>query len=275
MNFTIFGAKGFIGSNLVSYLRSRGHSVLAPEREEILGLKVNLGHVVYAIGMTGNFRSKPFETVEAHTNILSQLLRAYNFDSWLYLSSSRLYGLSNRSCSEEDRINVFPGKDGVYDISKLLGEALCLSMQRPTVRVARLSNVYGVGQSKHTFLGDIFKNLYLHEDVEIRESPISSKDYIDISDVVKMIEQIALRGKYNIYNIASGYNTKHIDIASMIQNTLNVKASFKPNSKDRVFSKINIQRIKDDFSFEPQDIKHNFPKVLKKIINDPDWNCND
>ena len=151
MHFTIFGASGFIGSNLTAHLYSKGYSVVTPKRKELLDPQESLGHVVYAIGMTGNFHSRPVETIDAHVNVLSKFLKKYKYESWLYLSSTRLYGLSEGLYSEEDKINVFPGKDSIYDISKLLGESLCLSTQRPDVRIARLSNVYGVGQSSSTF----------------------------------------------------------------------------------------------------------------------------
>ena len=275
MHFTIFGASGFIGSNLGSYLRSKGHSVFTPGREEALDPQENLGHVIYAIGMTGDFRSRPFETVEAHITVLSRLIRAHNYDSWLYLSSTRLYGLSDSLCSEVDRINVLPGPDGIYDISKLLGESLCLAMQRPTIRVARLSNVYGAGQSRHTFLGSILEKLSHSEDIKIGESAISSKDYIAISEVVYLIEKIVLSGEHNLYNIASGHNTQHKEITEIIETSLNIKITFINNSTDRIFSKINVNRIKNDFNFKPQTITHNLPKILERIKNGQDRNCND
>ena len=168
-----------------------------------------------------------------------------------------------------------PGQDGIYDISKLLGESLCLAMQRPEIRVARLSNVYGAGQSEHTFLGSIFDKLSHNQEITIGESSGSSKDYISISEVVFLIEKIALSGKFNVYNIASGNSTTHKEIAQTIERVLNVKINFSENSTERMFSKINTNRIKDEFSFQPQTITSNLPKLLEKITNRQNWNYND
>jgi uncharacterized protein YbjT (DUF2867 family) len=69
--FTVLGAGGFIGGRLVEHLRGLGHEVDAPPRRPAeayvdgLGGR-QLGHVVYCIGLTADFRTRPYETVEAH-----------------------------------------------------------------------------------------------------------------------------------------------------------------------------------------------------------------
>ena len=173
MKFTIFGGGGFIGRNLSRHLEDRGHKVWIPRRaaEETRGQ--DLGHVIYAIGLTGDFRLRPFDTVEAHVCKLAELLMAVRVDSWLYLSSTRVYsGSPLQEVAREDiALNVTPGLDGVYNISKLMGEALCLSLPNKNIRVVRLSNVYGYGQSKHTFLASIIDELVHTGKVVIHEAP--------------------------------------------------------------------------------------------------------
>ena len=48
----------------------------------------------------------------------------------------------------------------------------------------------------------------------------SSKDFIHIDDVVKMIIKIITKSKSNIYNLASGKNIKLITLAKAIQKKL-------------------------------------------------------
>ena len=62
---TILGSSGFVGSNLKNKLVSVGINTYTPHRSEELSGK-NLGHVIYCIGLTADFRTKPFETIEAH-----------------------------------------------------------------------------------------------------------------------------------------------------------------------------------------------------------------
>ena len=110
MRFTVFGATGFIGANLVAHLSRRGHEVRCPKRDLPIEAGDHLGHVIYAIGLTANFRSRPYETVEAHVGLLSRLLQTSCFDSWLYLSSTRVYAglLGASKVDEEVRIPIAP-----------------------------------------------------------------------------------------------------------------------------------------------------------------------
>ncbi len=262
MNFTVFGAGGFIGSNVTKYLREAGHTVATLTRADRVAPGTHLGHVIYAIGLTGNFRQRSFETVEAHVTTLAGSMQAVGYDSWLYLSSTRVYGLSATDACESDRICVMPGADGIYDISKLLGESLCLALDRPDVRVARLSNVYGNGQSRHTFLGSLLEDVSAERDIIIREDPRSSKDYVAISDVVRLIENIALCGRQRVYNIACGFGTSHADIAERLRHLVRNSVSFLPGAPYRTFPRINVARIEEEFGFAPRNLLDDLGKLV-------------
>src|SRR5688500_5975918 len=98
---TVLGASGFIGSRLVSQLAATGAEYQAVGRNEALPAGP-LGHVIYCIGLTADFRSRPLNTVEAHVCKLLEVLRKCDFESLLYLSSTRLYnpGRSEEHTSE-------------------------------------------------------------------------------------------------------------------------------------------------------------------------------
>jgi len=122
------------------------------------------------------------------------------------------------------------------------------------VRVVRLSNVYGVGQSQHTFLGSLINNINVQKNLLIEEDFKSSKDYIAISDVVTMLEKIAINGSEHIYNLASGLSTTHKNITGKISSLTGCSVSFKINAPHRTFPVINISRIKEEFKFIPRNI---------------------
>ena len=65
MKFTVLGSTGFIGSHVAALARSQGHDIYCPSRRDSLAGR-DLGHVIYAIGMTADFRHRPHETIEAH-----------------------------------------------------------------------------------------------------------------------------------------------------------------------------------------------------------------
>lgn len=247
---------------MVARLTEAGHEVDAPPRGVMPSPKVNLGHVVYAIGLTGDFRTRPFDTVDAHVTYLRDLLGAARFESFLYLSSTRIYGSAKDFVSETDSINLTVTPDSLYDLSKMLGESLCLSCGRNGVRIARLANVYGNGQSENTFLGSILSQVNRGNTVVIEESPDSGKDYVNIDDTVGMLSHIATQGREKIYNVASGAITTHEAIAGLLNSHCEGSVSFSAEGKRRRLPLINIERIKAECRVNPRSLVDDLPGLL-------------
>lgn len=265
MTFTVLGASGFVGSSLVERLRRDGFTVATPSREELSSGGKNAGHVVYCIGFTGNFRAHLPETVDAHVTQLKHCLSSFDFSSFLFLSSTRVYGAAKgvSETGEDCPIRVTPSADSVYDLSKLLGEALCLSREERTVRVARLSNVVGQGMSRHTFLGSILEDLNWGRNVTINETEDSSKDYIAIDDVVDVLTRIATEGKSRVYNVASGRPFSHAALAHALQGLSESRIAFAPGAPCRAFPQIDAGRIRTEFGIEPRGIE---PALLSRLL---------
>lgn len=270
MKATVLGASGFIGRNIVRHLRGKSYDVTMPGRAELATLAGDLGHVFYCIGMTGNFRKYPLATVEAHAGLLARLLETTSFESFLYFSSTRIYGEASgcEETAEDAPIGVTPSADTTYDLSKMLGEALCLAT--PGVRVVRLSNVYGPDQSQSTFLGSLLRDLLTAGRAEILESAGSSKDYVSVEDVVAMAERIAQSGRQRIYNIASGTQTRHGDIARTLTQE-GYSCSFRPGGECRAFPAINIARLQSEFDFSPRKLIEDLPSLLRVAGNGPTY----
>jgi len=264
MKFTILGGAGFIGGAMARHLKASGHDVDIPPRniESLSGR--NLGHVIFAIGMTGNFREHTEATIDAHVNALTKLMKGADYQSWLYLSSARVYGQEGAGTAENTPISLQPNADTLYDLSKLLGEAVCLGNKNDKVRVVRLSNVFGQGQSPHTFLGSIFQDLRQQGQTIIQESPASAKDYVSVEDLVKIIEQIAINGRERLYNVASGRATTHQQIAEVIK-SCGFGISFASNGSKRILPAIDIKKIKEEFGYTPQSILDDLPTLLKQL----------
>lgn len=262
--FTILGASGFIGSHLLRHLQKKGHEVFAPSDLMSISPHQDLGHVVYAIGLTGDFRNRPYDTVDAHINVLTEVLNKACFQSLLYLSSTRVYGgLPADSLAEEEApLQVRVGLDAVYDLSKLLGESLCLMQANPGVRVARLSNVYGMGQSRHTFLQMLLDEMACKEVVQIREDPDSSKDYISIEDVVVGLEWIALGGRKRLYNVASGYQLKHRELVKFLAEISGKPFEFLEGAPMRRFPAISVSRLVEEFGWRPSSLYENLSRLV-------------
>ncbi len=243
---TILGSSGFIGSHLVARVEALGHQCQRPGREDDIAAG-DLGHVVYAIGLTADFRSRPFDTVQAHVCRLMQVLENGSFESFVYLSSTRLYGNSSGSAHEEDGILAHPSDPSdLYNLSKATGESLCLRASDKT-KVARLSNVYGRDLFSRNFLTEIVASAVDDGVISLRSALDSAKDYISIESVVELLIPILFEGKERIYNVASGKNTTHGELVEAIKAITGCRVSVAPGSPVISFPEISTQRIDHEF----------------------------
>jgi len=247
--FTVFGARGFIGSALVHHLRRTGHAVRVAEPDGEWQ-KRPLGHVIYAVGLTADFRRRPVELGDAHVGLCSRILKEAGFESFMYLSSARLYQSS--SLGREDAAFIVDPQDSnqVYDLSKLAGESLCLHSGRPGTRVVRLSNVVGAGDRSENFLTEVIGDS-VKGHVTLRTSGESSKDYVLLDDVVRVLPEIAMRGTQRIYNVASGTQITHREIMERVQGLTNCTWDIDPSAQSLETVPVDIGRVQQEFGFRP------------------------
>lgn len=240
--FTVFGAAGFLGRAVCRLLLAQGHTVRTVGRNDWPEAGSDLGHAIFTVGMNANFRGRPFETYDAHIERLRQVLQGYRFSSLLYVSSTRVY-LGAASTDEYAALSVSPAQaDQTFNISKLAGEALCLSLGQPTIRVARVSNLYGEDDSSTVFLTDVMREAIRTGAVTFRTAPASAKDYLHVDDAALALMAIALDGRQTIYNVASGENTSNAAIADLLDE-LGVSCSFEPGAPEIAFAPIDTTAL--------------------------------
>jgi nucleoside-diphosphate-sugar epimerase len=261
VKYTVLGASGFIGSALVTYLQGRGHEVATPKRGTTPNPHEELGHVIYAIGLTADFRKRPFDTMEAHIAVLAEWLSQGVFESFVYLSSTRLYSGASRTAETEPILVLSTSPSDLYNISKLAGESLCLNCGRDNVKVARLSNVVGAGAPSEDFLPAVVREAW-NGHIHLRTAADSEKDYIYISDVISLLAAIGPSGKEKIYNVASGFNCSHQALIDILVALTSCGVSFEPNACHQAFPVIEINRIREEFSFIPLRVLDILPSVI-------------
>ncbi|WP_301100596.1 NAD-dependent epimerase/dehydratase family protein [Propionivibrio sp.] len=264
VKFTVLGSAGFIGRNLVASLESLGALVYAPTRDgdELFSqiFRNDLGHVIYCIGLTADFRHRPFETVDAHVCFLRKVLERGCFESLTYLSSTRVYEGASTTL-ETGVLQGAPGNpEQLYNFSKLMGESLCLNCGR-RAKVVRLSNVYGPGMGKENFLSLVLSEAASTGRVHFLTSPESSKDFISVKEVVRFLPSIAMDGQQAIYNLASGLNTTNAEIASALRKE-GITVTFSALSPEWVFPVIDIKRLESEFIVSTRRLEIDFPDLL-------------
>jgi nucleoside-diphosphate-sugar epimerase len=257
---TVLGASGFIGSHLSAELERRGLDVATPARDADLAGR-DLGTVFYCVGLTGDARRRPLDTVEAHVGKLSEVLGGCRFDRLLYLSSTRLY-LGAPTGREDQTLRDDPGDGGrIFNLSKETGEALVLQ-GRGAGPIARLSNVYGPDWKSENFLTEIVTAACRDGAVSIRDAPNSAKDYVHVDDVVQSLIGIASNGE-GVYNVASGRNVSHRELADALTAATGCEIEFAAGGEAVTFPPIETSRLQSEFPFSPRSVLEDLPELVE------------
>jgi nucleoside-diphosphate-sugar epimerase len=259
MSWTVLGASGVIGRQLVARLRADGQVVSTPERGDPGLYQRPLGQVIYAIGLTADFRQRPYDTVQAHVSLLAELLQRADFTSLLYLSSTRVYARAASGREDADLCVQPQDPSDLYNLSKLMGESLCLNSGRTGVRVVRLSNVVGGEDADSTnFVPSLLREARSGR-IVLQTAPDSAKDYIHIDDVAELLPRIAAQGREHLYNVASGVQTRHAQWTEQLQRQTGCRVEVAPSAPTVSFVPIDISRLRREFAFVPRPVLSALP----------------
>ncbi len=247
-------------------MKNQNYDCYTPDvRKESLNGQ-NLGHVIYSLGVS-DFLNNPLKTIDAHVCILNNIFKNCNFDSLLYISSGRMYYNIN-STLEESHFNINPNsKNDIYNISKLQGESLCMSMNNSKIKIIRPSNVVGTSGPPNLFITSIIKEAVETGKIVLHSTLDSEKDYVYIDDLVQLIPKIIFSDKSQIYNIASGYNISSNEIINEIIRVTNCELKIASDAKKFSSAKINIDKIKNEFNFVPTRITDKIEELVKFYQN--------
>lgn len=246
---TILGARGFVGSEITRILERRKIPHFTPDRGDPINT-CNLGDVIYCIGLTGDFRIRPFDTVEAHVSKLSEVLQNGNFRSLTYVSSTRIYIHGNQA-SEESQIIINPSiPTDLFAASKVTGELLALNSNRKNIKIARLSNVFGCDYHSKNFLASIIKDALLRKKIILHSSADSAKDYISLQDSAELLISLATHQKSGIYNIATGHNVTNAEIVHEIQRLTNCIVEYDKHAEEIIFPEIDCRKITSELNID-------------------------
>lgn len=217
MSVTVLGAGGFVGGRLAQRLSQEGQAPWTPARGDPDLLKRDLGVVYYCAGLTADYDQRPFDTVEAHASLVSEIIRAGRFERLVYCSSTRLYDGLPQAEVDESAPLVFEVADPrrVYDLSKALGENLTLARTGGRGAVARLSNVFDWSEGAPGFLSEWLIKARETRDLVLESSPHIRRDYIHLDDVVSAL--IGIAAGSGVYNVASGALASNADIAEVFR----------------------------------------------------------
>ena len=283
-SFAVCGA-GFIGKNLIQRLVSQGYRTNVLDHNTCP--KEFRGKVQW---VTGEFSSndclrKTLEGVEVafhlvsssvpgdgaielvkglSDNILStiaflDMCKACNVKRIIFVSSSSVYGLQTKIPIAE---NATTNPISSHGIEKLTLEKYLLLykfLHDIDVRIMRLANPYGHGQSlfgRQGFVAIAIGRLLKHEPILLRDFGRPIRDFIYIDDVSKaLILAGTLKYSPSILNIGSNTGYSLAQVVKLIENitkqTIKVTPA-EPQKIDIPESILNVSLAQDCIFFKPQ-----------------------
>ena len=263
--FTIFGGKGFIGSEFVKVLENQGNDVFIPERDDTSIYEIDLGTVIYCAGY-GDCQKDPFNVLHANVTLLSSLLEKAVFDKLVYMSSTRVYMNQNDSfencnltiCNDDNR--------KLFNLTKLVSEELCLKSDRNCL-IIRASNVYGLALNSPLFLPSIIKDAITKKEINMYVTPFYGKDYISVDDFVAATLSIIRSNlkKSEVINIAAGFNVDAKKIAELLVRETGCKVNWLVDKDVEKFEPISIEKLKKHILFKPSSVIDDMEIMIEKF----------
>ncbi len=265
---------GYIGSNILDYFKNLNLNLnlnidlILITRENIELIKeIEFDYLINTSGNSGDFRSQLIETIDSNLGLNSYILKEAKIkESYIYISSSRVYGFTNKNnvIFNENSINCSNNLnlDFIYDGSKKLAESLLFNYSKNlsyNIGILRLSNVYG----KFNDLNDstLIKKILRYkkenkDDLKVNQNRNSTKDYIYIDDVVECIINIMLNiEKTDIYNVSYGKSYSLNDISNILDINIDSDDTIEP-----IYSNISNKKLKKEFKIK---LKYSFENGLK------------
>lgn len=262
--FTVFGGRGFIGSEFVKELSNQGHEVYVPQRDDEKIYNSNLGIVIYSAGY-GDCQKDPFSVLTANVILLSEILQKAKFEKLVYISSTRVY--MNQELSNENSNLIICEDDSrrLFNLTKITAEELCLKSNKDCL-IIRPSNVYGAAIESNLFLPSIIKNAVNNGVVDMYVSPDYSKDYISVFDVVEStLKLITVKTERKVFNLGSGTNISANSIAEVLKEETKCKINWVEtlNSSKEIFPITNISELEKLISFKPKFMLNDLKELIK------------
>ena len=286
MKYIVTGGAGFIGSNIVKKLVSRGDNVtvidnlntgneenLIPVRDKIEFLKDSILNFELLEKNTENIDgvfhqadlasvqdsfSKPDEYHDVNVNGTENILKLAQKNNFkvIYASSSSVYGNPERlPIKEEDSKNPI----NPYAETKLKKEELAIKYAKIGVNVIglRYFNVFGKGQSKE-YAGVL--KLFLERIIDKLPPKINGdgtqfRDFVYVEDVANAnIMAMDSKVTHDFFNVGTNTSITILDLAKAIikYSGLDMEPIFGPPLKGDVQKTIaNINLIKEKIGWSP------------------------
>lgn len=252
----VTGGAGFIGSEVVKQLLTKGYQVIVADDlskkeakvpDECKFVKIDLTnkldtlslfkgvdyciHLAAKIGGIGYFHKYPATILSENNKLYSSVFEAAvanKIKRIIYVSSSMVFESATKFPSKEEDLKEIPAPFSSYGFSKLIGEQYCVAFKEEyglDYTICRPFNAYGINEAPgeevgyaHVIPDIIQKCLNGQYPLEILGSGNQTRCFTHVSDLARGII-LAMESHKAInedFNFGSEKEIKMIDLAKMI-----------------------------------------------------------
>ena len=155
--------------------------------------------------------------------IIDYLNNLDNKPHFIFISTSHVYGYSKKKLKETSKTNP----KNIYAKLKLKSENY-IKKNYKNYTILRLFNVYGPNQSKSYFIPDMREKIINGKIIHIDKSV---RDFINVSEVSRVIKFIINKNINDTLNIGSGKDYQLIKIIKFLSKKINKKPILKVRNK--------------------------------------------
>ncbi|MDP8293123.1 MAG: GDP-mannose 4,6-dehydratase [Candidatus Orphnella occulta] len=265
------GSSGFLGGAIMSHLRSQGDVVIAldelvyPEgKSEEPNIPENIDWVLH-FGATKSIKESFLNPIHVYRSNINSTISALDIAiatkaRFLYMSSY-VYGEPDYLPIDEahptSALNPYMG-------SKLLGEQICLQFHQCmgiSAIILRGFTFYGPQQKGEQLIPSAVESIRNLKTIVVKD-PNPIRDYLYISDFVKLLEKIVRSGfsGYDVYNVGGAQGYKNLEVAEIANNiaghSVKIHIEGKERRNDVIECYANIEKVMRDFNWRPETDLH-------------------
>lgn len=267
MKFLIFGGTGFVGRNLISYLKKRGEEVFSISRSGAgnskklnISEKAEFDKIHFHPDVIVNCASRTPSAgkISRDSGFLKELFTtnvvgAANISNWavqkevpIIYNCSTLVVVNKPWPNPLTEISVAvpEGPHVGYAMSKLSQEQIMNECVRGTgteVTHLRISAVYGKDMSQEGILFSLLEKLNKEQEILLTDAEKNSLDFIHVKDISKTIYKLSRNeARPNILNLASGKPVNVLQLAQILKDLTNSGSKIENSNSSALASKANI-----------------------------------
>ena len=261
MKILVTGGTGYVGKRLTNTLKKKGHTVLTLKTDITDFDAVNSAargadaiiHLAAVIDTKESMENpmKYFLINAVGTLNVLEAARQNKIKKVVFASSVKVYGKPAYLPIDEKHPTspISP-----YGYSKLVAEDFCRAYSDfygLTVVIARISNLYGPGQSSNLFLPTVLSQL--KKDKIVVRNLDFKLDYIYIDDVVSALIRCLSYGKSDVFNFGYGRSVSGKEIMDILSKIAGRKLVVETtNLKKEKEQIIDYRKAKKMLNWEPK-----------------------